>query len=150
MGRSSASAYWRPAVLTPRPLQATPVSLLARTDHRQPSRVYVCPALDSAEPAPLITRGFLVSQTIEIRVPSTGVKAKWVRIELRKVETLPGAGPDSTFQDFVGPSPVNLWTSPDEYTILRSVCFLLFFFLWNTDPTPNALPARFSFPNPYT
>ena len=56
-----------------------------------------------------------------MRVPPQGVKAKWVRIELRKVETLPGGGPANTFYDFVGPSPVNLWTTPDEYTLLRSV-----------------------------
>jgi hypothetical protein len=46
---------------------------------------------------------------------------KWVRIELRKVETLPGGGAANTFYDFVGPSPVNLWSSPDEYSLVRSV-----------------------------
>jgi len=54
-------------------------------------------------------------------VPAAGVKAKWVRIELRKVETLPGGGETNTYYDFVGPSPVNLWTTPDEYGLLRSV-----------------------------
>lgn len=51
-----------------------------------------------------------------------GVKAKWVRIELRKVETLPGGGAGNTFYDFVGPSPVNLWTASEEYALLRTVC----------------------------
>lgn len=49
------------------------------------------------------------------------MKAKWVRIELRKVETLPGGGPANTFYDFVGPSPVNLWSTSDEYGVLPSV-----------------------------
>ena len=42
------------------------------------------------------------------------MKAKWVRIELRKVETLPGGGVANTFFDFVGQSPINLWQSPDD------------------------------------
>ncbi|KAG5640819.1 hypothetical protein DXG03_006935 [Asterophora parasitica] len=60
---------------------------------------------------------------IEVRVGSQGVKAKWVRIELRKVETLPGGGSSNTFYDFVGPSPVNLWNSSDEYSLLRTQDF---------------------------
>lgn len=64
---------------------------------------------------------FLVVQAIEVRVGLQGVKAKWVRIELRKVETLPGGGQANTFYDFVGPSPVNLWNSSDEYGVLKSV-----------------------------
>lgn len=54
-------------------------------------------------------------------MPTQGVKAKWVRIELRKVETLPEGGPANTFYDFVGPSPVNLWSTSDEYSVLRTV-----------------------------
>ena len=50
------------------------------------------------------------------------MKAKWVRIELRKVEVLPGGGQAGTFFDYVGQSPVNLWTGPDgEYGVLRPV-----------------------------
>jgi len=59
-------------------------------------------------------------QAIEVRCLQ-GVKAKWLRIELRKVETLPAGGMLSTFYDFVGPSPVNLWTSSDEYDLLKTV-----------------------------
>jgi hypothetical protein len=67
--------------------------------------------------------GFVVEfQAVEIRAAPQGVKAKWVRIELRKVETLPGGGSGNTFYDFVGPSPVNLWTSSDEYSMLQTVC----------------------------
>jgi hypothetical protein len=59
-------------------------------------------------------------KTIEVRVNQQGVKAKWVRIELRKVEVLPGGGQVGTFSDFVGPSPVSLWTAKEgDYDILR-------------------------------
>nr|GAT61257.1 predicted protein [Mycena chlorophos] len=64
-----------------------------------------------------------VKGAIEVRTGPQGAKAKWVRIELRKVETLPGGGVINTFHDFVGPSPVNLWTSSDEYGLLRSQDF---------------------------
>ena len=37
------------------------------------------------------------------------------------MEILPGGGASNTYYDFVGPSPVNLWSSPDEYSLLRSV-----------------------------
>ncbi|KAJ7219055.1 hypothetical protein GGX14DRAFT_589677, partial [Mycena pura] len=64
-----------------------------------------------------------VKGAIEVRTGPQGAKAKWVRIELRKVETLPGGGVVNTFHDFVGPSPVNLWTSSEEYGLLRSQDF---------------------------
>lgn len=50
-----------------------------------------------------------------------GVKAKYVRIELRKIETLPGGGTQSTFFDYVGQSPINLWQSSEEFSTLQSV-----------------------------
>ena len=53
-----------------------------------------------------------------------GVKAKYVRVELRKIECLPGLPPNS-YYDFVGQSPVNLWQSSEEYSILYSVCPLI-------------------------
>ncbi|KAG6888149.1 hypothetical protein C0995_010318 [Termitomyces sp. Mi166 len=61
-----------------------------------------------------------VKGTVEVRAGPQGAKTKWVRIELRKVETLPGGGTSNTFYDFVGPSPINLWQSSDEYGVLRS------------------------------
>ncbi|KAI8989803.1 hypothetical protein BD414DRAFT_439095, partial [Trametes punicea] len=62
-----------------------------------------------------------VKGAIEVRVGPQGVKAKWVRIELRKIETLPGGGVANTFFDFVGQSPINLWQSPnDEYSSLHT------------------------------
>lgn len=64
-------------------------------------------------------------QAIEVRVGQQGVKAKWVRIELRKIETLPGGGVANTFFDFVGQSPINLWQSPnDEYSTLHTVSYV--------------------------
>jgi hypothetical protein len=61
-------------------------------------------------------------KAIEVRVNQQGVKAKWVRIELRKIEVLPGGGQAGTFFDYVGQSPVNLWTATEgDYGILRPV-----------------------------
>ena len=54
-----------------------------------------------------------------------GVKAKYVRVELRKIETLPG-GAQNSFYDFVGQSPINLWQSSEEYSMLHSVSPPLF------------------------
>jgi hypothetical protein len=49
------------------------------------------------------------------------VKAKWVRIELRKIETLPGGGQNNVFVDFVGQSPVNVWQTSEDYAMLQTV-----------------------------
>jgi hypothetical protein len=63
-------------------------------------------------------------QAIEVRVGPAGVKAKWVRVELRKIETLPGGGVTNTFFDFVGQSPLNLWQAEGaEYNPLTTVSF---------------------------
>ncbi|EKM55270.1 uncharacterized protein PHACADRAFT_208784 [Phanerochaete carnosa HHB-10118-sp] len=62
-----------------------------------------------------------VKGAIEVRVGPGGVKAKWVRIELRKVETLPGGGLASTYFDFVGQSPINLWQASEEYSLLSTI-----------------------------
>lgn len=43
---------------------------------------------------PCYGRPLHITQTVEVRVGNAPVKAKWVRVELRKYETLPGA---STF-----------------------------------------------------
>jgi len=57
-----------------------------------------------------------------------GVKAKYVRVELRKIETLPGVPPNA-YYDFVGQSPINLWQSSEEYSMLQSVRPLISTFL---------------------
>ncbi|KAF8646944.1 hypothetical protein AX16_007036 [Volvariella volvacea WC 439] len=51
---------------------------------------------------------------VEVRVPQQGIKAEWIRVELRKVEILPGGGPNNTFHDYVGPSPVTLWDAEKD------------------------------------
>ncbi|KAN0107025.1 hypothetical protein V8E52_010533, partial [Russula decolorans] len=60
-----------------------------------------------------------VKGAIEVRLGPQGVKAKYVRVELRKIETIPGVPPNS-YYDFVGQSPVNLWRSSEEYSMLHS------------------------------
>ena len=50
-----------------------------------------------------------------------GAKAKWVRVELKKIETLPGGGQANAYFDHVGPSPISLWQSSEDYSVLQSV-----------------------------
>ncbi|KAJ3757673.1 hypothetical protein EV360DRAFT_70943 [Lentinula raphanica] len=83
-----------------------------------------------------------VKGAIEVRAGSQGVKAKWVRVELRKVETLPGGGMQNTFYDFVGPSPVTIWTASDEYGILRSQDFPFQIRIPESVPPSIALESR--------
>ncbi|KAG2063406.1 hypothetical protein BDR04DRAFT_1111421 [Suillus decipiens] len=61
-----------------------------------------------------------VKGAVEVRVGPQGVKAKWVRVELKKIETLPGGGQTNSYFDFVGSSPLNLWESNEEYDLLHS------------------------------
>ncbi|PBK93290.1 hypothetical protein ARMGADRAFT_1063369 [Armillaria gallica] len=63
-----------------------------------------------------------VKGAIEVRVGPQGVKAKWLRVELRKVEQIPMTG-ENTFFDYVGPSPVNVWTATEEWEVLKSSDF---------------------------
>ena len=48
------------------------------------------------------------------------MKAKWLRIELRKVETLPAN--HGIFFDFVGQSPITLWQSEFEDGSVLQAC----------------------------
>ncbi|KAG6371878.1 hypothetical protein JVT61DRAFT_8877 [Boletus reticuloceps] len=57
---------------------------------------------------------------IEVRVGPAGAKAKWVRVELKKIETLPGGGQANSYFDHVGPSPITLWQSGEDYSVLQS------------------------------
>lgn len=52
------------------------------------------------------------------------IKAKWVRVELRKIETLPGGGLNNTYVDYVGGQPLALWSTKEgeEWSDLNSVC----------------------------
>jgi hypothetical protein len=84
------------------------------------------------------------NQAIEVRLGPQGVKAKYVRVELRKIETIPGLPPNS-YYDFVGQSPVNLWRSSEEYSMLHSVRLLMLarfssYLSFNSPPS-----ARYSF-----
>ncbi|KAI0763704.1 hypothetical protein BC629DRAFT_1725846 [Irpex lacteus] len=80
-----------------------------------------------------------VKGAIEVRVGPTGVKAKWVRIELRKIETLPGGGLANTFFDFVGQSPLNLWQSQGEYSSLTTQDFPFYIRIPESIPPSIAL-----------
>ncbi|OBZ65681.1 hypothetical protein A0H81_14312 [Grifola frondosa] len=80
-----------------------------------------------------------VKGAIEVRVGPQGVKAKWVRIELRKIETLPGGGLANTFFDFVGQSPINLWQSSEEYATLHTQDFPFFIRIPESIPPTIAL-----------
>ncbi|KAF9001752.1 hypothetical protein BDQ17DRAFT_1281274 [Cyathus striatus] len=84
-----------------------------------------------------------VKGAIEIRVPPQGVRAKWVRIELRKVETLPGGGTTNTFYDYVGPTPLNLWQAPEgDYGMLRTGDFQFSIRIPESIPPSIALENR--------
>ncbi|KAI0705881.1 hypothetical protein BC835DRAFT_1403695 [Cytidiella melzeri] len=80
-----------------------------------------------------------VKGAIEVRVGPAGVKAKWVRIELRKIETLPGGGLANTFFDFVGQSPLNLWQSQGEYSPLSTQDFPFYIRIPESIPPSIAL-----------
>lgn len=80
-----------------------------------------------------------VKGTIELRVAPEGVKAKWVRIELRKVEVLPGGGVANTFFDFVGQSPINVWQSSEEYGTLQTQDFPFYIRIPESIPPSIAL-----------
>ncbi|CAL1705518.1 unnamed protein product [Somion occarium] len=80
-----------------------------------------------------------VKGAIEFRAGPQGVKAKWVRIELRKVETLPGGGLTNTFFDFVGQSPIHVWQSGAEYSTLSSTDFPFYIRIPESIPPSIAL-----------
>ncbi|KAI0929238.1 hypothetical protein AcW1_006231 [Taiwanofungus camphoratus] len=80
-----------------------------------------------------------VKGAIEVRVGPQGVKAKWVRIELRRVETLPGGGLSNTFYDFVGHSPINVWQARDEYSMLENQDFPFYIRIPESIPPSIAL-----------
>lgn len=67
-----------------------------------------------------------IEQAVEVRVGHQPIKAEWLRIELVKVETLPGSGLNNTFYDFVGTSPVTLWQQNDQSNLLHNVSWGLF------------------------
>ncbi|KAF8699363.1 hypothetical protein RHS03_07184, partial [Rhizoctonia solani] len=63
-------------------------------------------------------KGAIVQGTLEVRGT---VKAKWVRVELRKIEILPGGGQNNTFAETIGERPITLWSArDDEFSELSS------------------------------
>lgn len=66
----------------------------------------------------------MLVQAVEVRVGPQGTKAKWVRVELKKIETLPGGGQANSYYDHIGSSPIVLWQSSEEYSMLQSVSAL--------------------------
>ncbi|KAG8901483.1 hypothetical protein FRB99_005287 [Tulasnella sp. 403] len=61
-----------------------------------------------------------IKGVVELRPGGNGIKAKWVKVELRKIETLPGGGAANTYPEFIGESPVALWQAKDEWDELRA------------------------------
>ncbi|KDQ61292.1 hypothetical protein JAAARDRAFT_55964 [Jaapia argillacea MUCL 33604] len=80
-----------------------------------------------------------VKGALELRAGPQGVKAKWVRVELRKVETLPGGGQANTYFDFVGQSPINLWQSSEDYGLLMTQDFPFYIRIPESIPPSLAL-----------
>ncbi|KDQ07588.1 hypothetical protein BOTBODRAFT_59893 [Botryobasidium botryosum FD-172 SS1] len=61
-----------------------------------------------------------IKGSIELRpAPGHQVEAKWVRLEFRKIETLPGGGQTNTFIDFIGSSPIDVWQAKNEWDVLQ-------------------------------
>ncbi|CCO28564.1 hypothetical protein BN14_02559 [Rhizoctonia solani AG-1 IB] len=56
-------------------------------------------------------KGAMVQGTLEVRGTA---KAKWVRVELRKIEILPGGGQNNTFAETIGERPITLWNARDD------------------------------------
>jgi len=75
-------------------------------------------------------------------VGPAGAKAKWVRVELKKIETLPGGGQANSYFDHVGPSPISLWQSSEDYSVLQSVRDDIRFRVWVLLMVVAALTAR--------
>ncbi|KAG8902423.1 hypothetical protein FRC01_009577, partial [Tulasnella sp. 417] len=62
----------------------------------------------------------MIRGVVELRLSGRSVKARWIKIELCKLETLPGGGQSNTYIDFVGESPVTLWQAKNEWDEIRS------------------------------
>ena len=82
-------------------------------------------------------------QTVELRIGSQGVKAKWLRIELRKIEILPGGGATNTYFDFVGQSPISLWQATNDWNPIFTVIYSTQNMMFIADIL--IIVARFSF-----
>ncbi|EST08169.1 Arrestin C-terminal-like domain protein [Kalmanozyma brasiliensis GHG001] len=52
-----------------------------------------------------------VAGTVEVRLGTKGLKAAWLRIELRKLETLPGG---ESWGELIGRGPIDVWAANKE------------------------------------
>ncbi|PWZ01979.1 hypothetical protein BCV70DRAFT_235625 [Testicularia cyperi] len=52
-----------------------------------------------------------VAGTVEVRLGTKGLKAAWLRIELRKLETLPGG---ESWGELIGRGPIDVWTATKD------------------------------------
>lgn len=60
-------------------------------------------------------------QSLEVRLGTQPVTAKWVRLEFRKVETIPSGKTTEEFVDHIGPGPITIWEPKTEQDLLASV-----------------------------
>ncbi|KAG8886482.1 hypothetical protein FRB97_002993 [Tulasnella sp. 331] len=61
-----------------------------------------------------------VKGAVEVRLGGGPVKAKWIKVELRKIETLPGGGQANTYVELIGESPLIVWQSREEWDELMT------------------------------
>ncbi|GAC94671.1 hypothetical protein PHSY_002244 [Pseudozyma hubeiensis SY62] len=54
-----------------------------------------------------------VAGTVEVRLGTKGLRAAWLRIELRKLETLPGG---ESWGELIGRGPIDVWSAGKEDT----------------------------------
>ncbi|KAG8901717.1 hypothetical protein FRC01_009766, partial [Tulasnella sp. 417] len=62
----------------------------------------------------------MIRGVVELRLSGRSVKAQWVKIELRKLETLPAGKQSNTEIDCVGETPITLWQARNEWDEIRS------------------------------
>ncbi|KAF8577259.1 hypothetical protein K439DRAFT_1639867 [Ramaria rubella] len=60
---------------------------------------------------------------VEVRLGTQAVKAKWVKVELRKIETIPSGNRGEEFVDLVGQGPITVWQAQHESDTLSSKDF---------------------------
>jgi hypothetical protein len=63
---------------------------------------------------------------VELRFGKEGLRAKWVRVAMRKVEMLPGGLAPGNPPDLIGQGPQTLWTAKDDHELVVSVRGLVY------------------------
>ncbi|KAG9035209.1 hypothetical protein FS837_001997 [Tulasnella sp. UAMH 9824] len=98
------------------PTAVAPTSLIFLRPPPHMEFVQGFPGIPSNSERPLAS----VQGVVELRLGTSPVKAQWVKIELRKLETLPEGGQANTYIDLVGDSPITLWRAKNEWDEIRS------------------------------